>query len=156
MRKLFIVSHPGLGNVRPWFRHRRSIPQYSWDLFWCHGAAQIPYIEGATRGGAEQHGWFGAVPGIAEWDKAGHSGTEKLQTSQRGTNQYVVGQIAWITIISEWSTGVKERYGYWQSVNRRQRWGGVQLRSQCPEMDQVRCKFSCRCRFRFVVLVGWW
>ena len=53
VRKLFIVSHPGLGNVRPWFRHRRSIPQYSWDLFWCHGAAQIPYIEGATRGGAE-------------------------------------------------------------------------------------------------------
>ena len=51
------------------------------------------------------------MPGIAEWDESGQSGKEEKQAWWSGTYQDVAEKVAWISIISEWSMGVKERHG---------------------------------------------
>ena len=63
------------------------------------------------------------MPGIIECDRVVQSGTEKQGESRIGTEDDGAGQVAWISIISEWSaeksgtdlggaaTGFTDQYG---------------------------------------------
>ena len=90
---VWVVRYPGIGHVLLWFWHWGSICQYYRDRFWCCGAAHSSDLKGATRRGADQHRWHGAVPGILDWDGAGQSGTDQRRASRIGTKQGGAGQV---------------------------------------------------------------